>query len=34
MVGGNERIYNCICGYKAERDINGAQNILLRSLES
>ena len=30
----NERIYNCICGYKAERDINGAQNILLRSLES
>jgi putative transposase len=28
----NERIYKCSCGYKAERDLNGGQNILLRSL--
>jgi transposase len=30
----NERIYTCDCNYKAERDLNGALNILLRSLES
>ena len=28
----NDRIYKCPCGYKAERDLNGAQNILLRSI--
>lgn len=28
----NERIYGCSCGYRAERDLHGAQNILLRSL--
>lgn len=30
----NTRVYKCPCGYKAERDLHGAQNILLRSLES
>jgi transposase len=30
----NDRIYKCSCGYKAERDLNGALNILLRSLDS
>lgn len=25
----NDRIYICGCGYRAERDLNGAQNILL-----
>jgi putative transposase len=30
----NDRIFSCSCGYMAERDINGAQNILLRSMES
>jgi len=29
----NDRIFNCSsCSYKAERDLNGGQNILLRSL--
>jgi len=28
----NQRIFNCNCGFKAERDLNGAENILLRSL--
>ena len=30
----NDRVYKCSCSYMAERDINGAQNILLRSLGS
>lgn len=28
----HERIYRCGCGFKAERDLNGAENILLRSI--
>ena len=31
-VCNNNRVFNCSCGYTAERDLNGAQNILLRSL--
>ena len=31
-VCNNNRVYNCVCGYTAERDLNGAQNILLRSV--
>lgn len=26
---GNDRIYKCSCGYRAERDLHGAQNVLL-----
>ncbi|MFM2393169.1 MAG: hypothetical protein RLZZ546_1151, partial [Bacteroidota bacterium] len=29
----NERIFNCSCGYKAERDLNGALNILLKNIK-
>ena len=28
----NARIFNCKCGFKAERDMNGSENILIRSL--
>lgn len=30
----NDRIYKCSCNYIAERDLNGAQNILLRNIGS
>ncbi len=29
----NNRIFRCSCGFKAERDINGGLNILLRSID-
>lgn len=29
---GNDRVYRCECGYVAERDLHGAQNVLLRSI--
>lgn len=29
---GSKKVYNCSCGYVADRDLNAARNILIRSL--